>query len=280
MAGMIESISTLNSFVRTILAVIVIGGASVGGWFGYTTYFAAKIDAEKKAHELDVARKDLAAKEEQLAQKEEQIVKLGKDIVKLNEKIEKLDMALRLLKVDLRLARLTVLEQGDDADTGEKFSRIEFEELNDRGEKIDQPKRFKILGDMVYVEYLVVKFDDKYVEQADIDRSTSLCLFQRIFGEKQKPIEGFVLDEVGTRPAIYGRGKAPSEFEAKIWNDFWNIANDPEKAKDLGIRANHSEAPGYRVQAGKSYKLELRASGGLTIKPENDAPKTPVKPAA
>lgn len=272
MAGMIESISTLNSFVRTVLALVVIGGASVGGWFGYTTYFAAKIDADKKAQELEAAKKDLAAKDEQ-------IVKLGKDIDLLNAKVEKLDMALRLLKVDHRVARLTVLEQGKEPDSSEVTTTIEFVELDEQGAQIDKPKRFKILGDMVYVEYWVVKFDDKYVEEADIERSTSLCLFQRIFGEKQKPIDGFVLDEVGSRPVVYGRGREPSDFESKIWDDFWNIANDPDKAREMGIRANHTDAPGHRVQAGKSYKLELRASGGLTFKPDENPPKT-VKPAA
>lgn len=272
MAGMIESISTLNSFVRTILALVVIGGASVGGWFGYNTYFAAKIEAEKKEQELVAVRKEMAVKDEQ-------IVKLGQDVELLTLKVEKLDTALRLLKVDHRLARLTVLEQGKDADSGEVYSRIEFVELDDKGAQIDKPKRFKILGDMVYVEYWVVKFDDKYVEEADIERSTSLCLFQRIFGEKQRPIDGFVLDEVGTRPAAYGRGREPSEFEAKIWSDFWNIANDPDKARDLGIRANHTDAPGYRVKAGKAYKLQLRASDGLTITPDTDPPKS-TKPAA
>lgn len=272
MAGMIESISTLNSFVRTVLALVVIGGASVGGWFGYTTYFAAKIDADKKAQELEAAKKDLAAKDEQ-------IVKLGKDIEELHLKVEKLDLALRLLKVDHRVARLTVLEQGKDADSGEVFTNIEFVELDDRGAQVEKPKLLRILGDMVYVEYLVVKFDDKYVEEAAIERSTSLCMFQRIFGEKQKPIDGFVLDEVGSRPAVYGRGSEPSELESKIWADFWNIANNPEKAREMGIRANHSEAPGYRVQAGKAYRLELRASGGLTITVDPDPPKI-VKPAA
>lgn len=272
MAGMIESISTLNSFVRTILAVAVLGGASVGGYVGYNTYFAAKIEAEKKSQELEAAKKDLAARDEQ-------IVKLGRDIETLNQKVEKLDMALRLLKVDHRVARLTVLDQGKDPNTNEEYSQIEFVELDDSGAQIDKPKRFKILGDMVYVEYWVVKFDDKYVEEADIERSTSLCLLQRIFGEKQKPIEGFALDEVGTRPAVYGRGREPTEFENKIWSDFWNIANNPDRARELGIRANHSDAPGYRVKAGKAYKLELRASGGLTITPDTDPPKT-VKPAA
>lgn len=266
MAGMIESISTLNSFVRTILALVVIGGASVGGWFGYTTYFAAKIEAERKDLELAAVRKEMAAKDEKIA-------KQGADIDRLNREVEKLDTYLRLLKVDRRLARLKILEQGTDSESGESYSLVEFVELNDQGDEIDKPKRFKIQGDMVYVDYWVVKFDDKYIEQADLHRSTSICLFQRIFGEKQKPIDGFLLDEVGPRPAVYGNGTDPSEFEAKIWSDFWNIANNPERARELGIRAIHGEAPSIRVQTGKSYKLELRASGGLSITPDVDPPK-------
>src|SRR5688572_2880879 len=104
MAGMIESISTLNSFVRTILVLVVIGGASVGGWFGYNTYFAAKIEAEKKDRELAEVRKEMKAKEEEIA-------RLGEENEKLNKEVEKLDTFLRLLKVDRRVARLSVLEQ-------------------------------------------------------------------------------------------------------------------------------------------------------------------------
>ena len=113
----------------------------------------------------------------------------------------------------------------------------------------------------MYVDAWVVKFDDKYIEQAAIDRSTSLVLFRRIFGEQQQPAEGFVLDESGMRPTIYGRGGNLSELEKKIWGDFWNVANDEARQAELGIRAAHGEAPSLKVQKGKSYRLELRAEG-------------------
>ena len=60
----------------------------------------------------------------------------------------------------------------------------------------------QIDGDQVYVDYLRVTFDDKYIEESDLDRSTAICLFQRIFGEYQDPAEGFHLDTVGTRPIV------------------------------------------------------------------------------
>ena len=69
---------------------------------------------------------------------------------------------------------------------------------------------------MVYIDYLRVTFDDKYIEESDLDRSTAIALFQRIFGEHQKAVDGFQLDTVGTRPTAYGRGTEMSEFEKKM----------------------------------------------------------------
>jgi hypothetical protein len=58
-----------------------------------------------------------------------------------------------------------------------------------------------------------------------------------------------------------------SDFEKQIWDDFWNIANDPQRAQQLGIRAAHGEAVSVQLRPGKTYRLQLRASGGLTITP-------------
>jgi hypothetical protein len=58
-----------------------------------------------------------------------------------------------------------------------------------------------------------------------------------------------------------------SDFEQRIWSDFWSIANDPQRAAGLGIRAAHGEAVSMKVATGRSYRLELRASGGLSIVP-------------
>ena len=137
-----------------------------------------------------------------------------------------------------------------------------------RGPPIDEGRReFQLEGDRIYVECLVVKFEDKYVEKSDLDRSTAVCLFQRIFGEYQQPQEGFELDEIGSSPMSYARGGKISDFEREIWADFWNIANNRKKAQSLGIRAAHADAPSMRVRKGRTYELELRATGEFTLKP-------------
>jgi hypothetical protein len=123
----------------------------------------------------------------------------------------------------------------------------------------------------VYVDYLVVKFDDKYIEEKDIDRSTSLCLFSRIFGDQQKPIDGYALDETGSRPSAYARGGQMSDFEKSIWDDFWSIANDKAMAEEKGIRAAHGQALSMKVKKGKTYRIQLRASDGLSIVPDGEA---------
>ena len=43
------------------------------------------------------------------------------------------------------------------------------------------------------------------------------------------------------------------------------------KARKIGIRAAHGDAPSMKVKKGHSYRVLLRASGGLSIEPEGDA---------
>lgn len=283
-----ESIETVNSALRTLLAFVVAGMIGAAGWFGYSLYHAPqKAIAAKQAElenaqsDLDQTRGELMAKAELVVKQQDTITNLNADMVRKDERIiaqdkqiARLETAMRLLKIDHRLADLKVLGQKEDAETGKTVSTVEFVEVNDDGGPIDEPRQFEIEGDLVYVECLVAKFEDKYVEASDLHRATSICLFQRIFGEFQEPSQGAVLDRVGARPNAYAGGGKISDFEQKIWDDFWNIANDRQRAKELGIRAAHIEAPGIKVRPGKTYRLLLRASGGLTITPL-DTPGAP-----
>jgi hypothetical protein len=293
MANTFEKLQTINSVIRTLLGLVVVGGIGTASWYGYQTYTAADKDLENaqkaladkdaelaESHrQLETSKNEIKQQKEQLKQKDAEIVQKeatitnqANEIVDLNEdikqkeiEIDRLDTALRLHKVKRRLARITVRDVGKDPDTGKTFSQIEFVELNELGDPIDKPKAFELEGDLVYVDCMVVKFEDKYVEMADLERGTSICTFNRIFGEFQKPNEGFYLDEPGRRPGAYSRGSVMSDFEKRIWDDFWNIANDPPKANELGIRALQGEAVSIKVQKGKTYRITIRASGGPEI---------------
>ena len=59
------------------------------------------------------------------------------------------------------------------------------------------------------------------------------------------------------------------EFEQELWSRFWDYANDRRLAESLGVRALQGEAPYMQLRPGKSYRVELRSSGGLNIITEN-----------
>jgi hypothetical protein len=238
----------------------LVGGAGYGGYLAYGLYHEPQKQLASKQAELDLAIGNLKQANESLAAREKQITDL-------TAQVERLEVAKRLLKVRRRLARLKVLDQKKEEKSSDVVSRLEFVEVNDDAQPIGESKKFDIIGDLVYVDYLRVTFDDRYIEESDLDRATAICLFQRIFGEHQQAASGFQLDKVGTRPTAYARGTSMSDFEKKIWDDFWLIANDPERAASIGIHAAHEVAVGMRVQPGKTYEIELRATGDMTFRP-------------
>lgn len=255
-----ETMRTVNSAVRTLLMIVFLAGAGFLGWKGYSVYNQPQEKLAAKERELEQVRLELNSSQEQ-------IENLTADLQAKQEEVDRLETSMRLLKLNHRIAHIRVLEQTEADDSNRVTTTIEFFEVNDDSSPIGESRTFEIEGDRVYVECLVAKFEDKFVERSDIDRATAICLFQRIFGEYQEPQEGFVLDQVGTRPTSYERGGKISEFEQQIWDDFWNIANDREKAAEMGIRAAHADAPSIRVEPGKTYQIELRATGEFTIRP-------------
>ena len=270
MPGVLNGLSTINSFLRTLIALALVAGAGTAGWFGYNTYTAgdqAIQRATKLEQELSDAKGRLEKAELQVSTLTAELRRKDEQIAELAANVKKLETALHYLKIDHRVARFTAVDQYADA-AGQVTTTIEFVELDDTGGPLDAPKQFQIQGEVVYIDGWVVKFEDQYVEQADIERGTSLLLFKRIFGSGQRPDDGHVLDEVGTAPRVYSRGRKLSDFEKKIWDDFWSLANNPAKARELGIRAAHGGAPFMKVEKGKSYRILLRASGDPTIVPE------------
>jgi hypothetical protein len=265
-----ETITAINSTLRTFLAMVVVAAAGYAGYVGYALYNEPQKKLAEKQQELEKTTATLQQKAADVAARDQ-------EIANLNTRVERLKLATSLLKVRHRLARLTILDQHADPSSQFPISRLEFVEVSEEGEPIGVPRQFDIRGDMVYVDYLRVTFDDKYVEQSDLDRSTAICLFQRIFGEHQEAAQGYQLDEVGSRPTAYARGGQMSDFERKIWSDFWLIANDPKRAADLGIYAAHGAAVSMRVKPQASYLLELRTTGDISIRPA-EPPPAPPKP--
>jgi hypothetical protein len=262
-----ETVRTVNSAVRTLLFGALLVGAGFGGWKAYSIYNEPQKKLDAKQHELDSIAAKLTQASNDLEVRNKQVASLQADIEQKNAAIAKLETANTLLKLRHRIAQLRVIDQQEDPETKRAKTEIEFFEVNEEGAPInDRRQKFTIEGDRVYVECLLAKFDDEYIEANDLERRTAICLFQRIFGEHQEPEEGFEIDQVGSAPTSYARGGEMSEFEKRIWKDFWTLANDPEEAAKLGIRAVHADAPSLRVKKGGLYELELRSTGEFTFR--------------
>lgn len=207
---------------------------------------------------------DLRKSNEKLAEQNEELASSN----------EQLSLANRYLKTDFRTARIEVLEQKTDSADSERVleTKIRFTEFDpNSGSIVATPAEFAVGGDRIYVDALIVKFADVLVESSDALKNRSLVSFQRIFGENQSPAAGFRIDAEGQIPSIYRSGSENEEvsaLETQIWENFWAISNDPERQKSMGIRAIHGEAPSQRLQPGRIYYLELRASGGLSFRVE------------
>jgi hypothetical protein len=66
------------------------------------------------------------------------------------------------------------------------------------------------------------------------------------------------------------RGNRLSEFEQRIWRDFWAISNDPQRQRELGVRNNHGQINYIDPLPGQTYEFTLRGSDGLSFKMLNN----------
>ncbi len=235
----------INYLLRTVVYAGVLGAVGYGAWSVNETF---------REHEAA------------LAEREEQIGALERTVFDQKERIAILNQANQALKVDRRVARLAVLGQVR-SDAGAYTTQVSFQELSPKGTPLAPQRIFDLDGRRAYIDALVIKFEDAYVERGDLWRGASICLFQRLFSENQSPRDGFVLDPMGERPTPYA-GEYDEEVDPDLWNRFWDYANDVELSRAAGVRAMHGEAPYIELRQGAGYLITLRASGGLTITPE------------
>ena len=244
---------------KASLIVLLSALAGIAGWWTYVV----REEVLGNELELEKARTELTEVQGQLEQSR-------REVELKTRQLQELRVRLALLKIDHRVARIEVVAQepvpGKD---GEVRTTVRFIEYDEDGQPIGEEQELTIEGSQLYLESLVIKFDDDYVEAGEFLRGTSLCLFNRVFSESVAPRDGVEIDRRGSHPSPYTGGDGADEmFQAELWEHFWEYANDPEAAAEKGVRAIHGEAPFMKVRPGRSYEVELRSSGGLSIRPQ------------
>lgn len=253
---------SLDQGVAIILRTIVLGAfLGLAGWWTY--FLRDQFVGHKRALE------EVASLHEDIEELDLEIGQLNENLDLARQQIKELEVSMWLLKVNHRVARIEVLEQGPSADDpSQTTTLVRFEEIGPQGESVGPPREIEIEGKVLYIEGLVIKFDDDYVEGGDLLRGTSVAIFKRVFSENQAPSDGVEIDRPRTHPLPHRGDDLPDPFYEDLWERFWDYANDPELAATKGVRAMHGEAPSIELRPGKTYRVELRASGGLTIRVE------------
>jgi len=269
-------LQNVTVFARTLILAACVG---LAGW--WTMFIRDQLtghrrELESRDEQIEGLTQTVSERERQigdlevtLVERDAEIGRLTEELAAAQEKIDELELSMWLLKVNHRVARVEVLEQGPDPEHPERtVTRVRFVELGTEGEPTGPEREIEIQGKMLYVEGLVIKFDDDFVEAGDSLRGTSVAIFRRVFSENQAPSEGVPIDLPRTHPLPHRDDDVADPFYEDLWERFWDYANDPQLAAQKGVRAMHGEAPSIELRAGKSYRVELRASGGLTIVPE------------
>ena len=244
--------------------------AAITAFWSYQLYdytSEQRREIEQRDAQIASLETDVQTGLEEIARKDVQIERQAAEIEEQAAEIDRLELARQLLRLDHRVATIEVLRQGPAEDgSGQVETEILFTELDDAGDPIADGEPITIKGTRLYLDGLVIKFEDDYVEQGDHLRGTSVCLFERLFSDSVAPENGVPIDSRYRHPLPFRGDDLPDPLYGALFERIWDYANDPEAAAALGVRAISGEAPSIEARPGKTYRVELRQSGGMTIR--------------
>jgi hypothetical protein len=184
----------------------------------------------------------------------------------LLDKNQQLQQIVTRLNDERRVAQLLVTDQK--VVDGQTRTTLLFVEYARNDEPLP-PREFTIMGAEAHLDALVVKFDHYLVENNDALRNHSLALFTRIYGDHQAPIQGSAVDTPGKIPEIYrGTGPQVQKFETDLWQDFWQLAENPDLAKSKGVRVANGDGLFWPCRPGEVYTVSVESNGGMNLATE------------
>lgn len=168
------------------------------------------------------------------------------------------------LKAESRIAEVLVTDSSVDEYTRKYTTTIKFLEYNVKGKPL-KAKYFTFKGNLIQFQTLVVRFNDKYIEEGHRMKGKSIFLFLKAFVLDGAKTQEFPITPTAEIPEGYRVGDPPTPFEKEIWQRFWKYALDPNARARIGIKNAQIEAPGSVFVPGTIYTLIIEHDGGIRI---------------
>jgi len=168
------------------------------------------------------------------------------------------------LSADSRIAEVMVTKSEYNETTKKIETTIKFLEYDAKGSPIT-PKYFTFHGNIIQFQSLVIRFSDQLVKAGDKLKGKSAILFMKAFVLEGEETQVFEISKVNQIPTGYKTDEARSEFEARLWEGFWQYALDPDARERTGIKNVQVEAPGSIFVPGTIYTLSIEHDGGIRI---------------
>jgi len=192
---------------------------------------------------------------------------IGKGVYWIAKRVEEarvLRKVIERLSADSRIAEVLVTQSRYDEEAARMETTIKFLEY-DAGSVPLPPRYFTFRGNVIQFQALVIRFDDKLVQAGDWLRGRSAYLFLRAFALDAENTQVFPLTETNDIPPGYKVPGPASEFERKLWKEFWTYALDPKARQRAGIKNAQIEAPGSMFVPGTIYTVRIEHAGGIRI---------------
>ncbi|MHC4130427.1 MAG: hypothetical protein ACYSSP_05585 [Planctomycetota bacterium] len=181
---------------------------------------------------------------------------------------KQLKQAITNLTVEDQIGYAKVLDQQNE--NGQLYTTVKFVETarDDSSKKIIE-KEYKIVGDIIHFDALIIKFGDQMVMDG---RQKSLYLWRRIYSENIAPENGLLIEQPGTEPQRYAEffELLPEKQRNMFWTSIWKLAHNPEMLKEYDIEAVYGNVLYSKLRPGYIYFFKISPSGQLypQIKPD------------
>lgn len=194
---------------------------------------------------------------------------------------ERLRQAISRLTSESDIGRLRVIDQ--QLSDGQLYTTLEFQPGSVDAMPPAAIQQLTLPGDEIHFDALVVTFDPQLVADG---KGRAMYLWRRVYSDEMAPRDGLPLYLEDQIPPLYRELFAPRSWldrlllredeEPRFWQAVWQLARDPDRLSQWGIRAVQGNAVYARLRTGDQFRFRFTATGQILLESLGSGDPSPV----